>query len=104
MRKILTIAILAFLFTSCYNTRIMVGDVSSNEDELKQVHTEWTHHFLFGLIPGGNANANPADYLPEGQVDYMVKTNQSFWNGVVGSVTAGIYTPTQTKYYVPYVD
>jgi hypothetical protein len=100
MRKIIVLALMAFLFTSCYNTRIVVGDMK-NTETAKEVKKVWTHHFLFGLIPGGNATANPEQYLPEGQMDYMVKTNQNFWNALVGSVTMGIYTPTQTKYYIP---
>ena len=30
-----------------------------------------------------------------------VQTSTGFLNGLVGGVTAGIYTPTQTKFYLP---
>ena len=33
--------------------------------------------------------------------DFVVKTNQSFLNLLVSGITCGIYTPTQTKFYVP---
>jgi len=100
MRKIVMLALIAFLFTSCYNTRILVGDVKPTEP-VTEVNKEWTHHFLFGLVPGGNAKVNPIDYLPAGQENYIVKTNTSFLNGFVAGLTFGIYTPTQVKYYVP---
>jgi hypothetical protein len=77
-----------------------VGDVSPTEP-VKEVNKEWNHHFIFGLVPGGNATMVAADYLPSGTENYVVKTNQSFLNGLVGSLTFGIYTPTQTKFYVP---
>jgi hypothetical protein len=101
MKKVIVLAAMALIFTSCYNTRIVVGDMKPTEP-VKEVNKVWTHHFLFGLIPGGNATAEPENFLPSGTEDYMVKTNQNFWNSLVGSLTIGIYTPTQTKYYVPY--
>jgi hypothetical protein len=101
MKKLALFAIVALFLTSCYNTRLFVGDVNYNEP-MKQVNkVGWTHHFILGLVPGKNANANPAEYLPAGQQNYMVRTNQSFLNGLVGSLTFGIYTPTQVTYYVP---
>ena len=36
--------------------------------------------------------------------NYVVRTYSSFLNGLVGSLTFGIYTPTSTVYYVPLKD
>lgn len=100
MKKIIASLSLLALLTSCYNTRILVGDVKPN-DPLKEVNRVWTHHLIFGLVPLDNAKQNPAEFLPSGQQNYVVKTNQSFLNGLVSGVTFGIYTPNQTVYYVP---
>jgi hypothetical protein len=99
MKKILVILAIAFIATSCYNTRIFVGNVKPN-DPVKEVNKVWTHHFLFGLVPGNNAKMNPSEYVG-GKSDYVVRTNMNFWNSIVGGVTIGIYTPTQTTYYLP---
>ena len=32
---------------------------------------------------------------------FVVQTSTGFLNGLVGGVTAGIYTPSQTKFYLP---
>jgi hypothetical protein len=103
MKSIIPLLLVTLLFASCYNTRLLVGNVAPTEPVV-EVNKEWNHHFLIGLIPGNNAKMNPADYLPEGQKNYVVRTNQSFLNGLVSSVTFGIYTPTQTKYYIPFKD
>ena len=95
--------VLALLMTSCYNTRVLVGNVEPKAPVV-EVNKEWNHHLIYGLVPLSNAYMNPKDYLPEGQVNYVVKTNQSFLNGLVAGLTFGIYTPTQTKFYVPFED
>jgi hypothetical protein len=43
---------------------------------------------------------NPSEYVG-GKSDYVVRTNMNFWNSIVGGLTVGIYTPTQTTYYLP---
>ena len=48
------------------------------------------HHESFAVC--GNAD------------NYVVKTNQSFLNMLVSGLTCGIYTATQTKYYIPLKD
>ncbi len=88
--------------TSCFNTRIMVGEVQRREP-MVEVNKEWNHGFIYGLVPGGNATMAAAEYV-NGAPNYVVKTNQSFLNMLVSGVTFGIYTPTQTKYYLPLRD
>ncbi|WP_044202874.1 Bor/Iss family lipoprotein [Flammeovirga sp. OC4] len=99
MKKLISALLLGTLLTSCYNTRLLVGDVKTSN--LKTQEKVWTHHVIFGLVPLSNARQNPADHLPEGQENYVVKTSTSFVNALVTGVTAGIYTPTTTTYYVP---
>lgn len=88
--------------TSCFNTRLLVGNVEPN-DPVIEVQKEWNHHFLFGLIPAENAKMKPAEYVDDKQ-NYVVRTNTSFLNGLVSGLTFGIYTPTQTTYYIPLSD
>ena len=102
MKKMLFAALCAVCLSSCYNTKILVGDVQPKEPLVK-VNSEWNHHLIFGLVPLDNATMVAKDYL-SGQENYVVKTNESFLNMFVSWLTCCIYTPTQTVYYVPLRD
>ncbi|PXV69139.1 hypothetical protein CLV62_101408 [Dysgonomonas alginatilytica] len=98
--KIFFIGILiAASFSSCYTTKVTVGDLSPRQPMVK-INSEWNHHILWGLVPLGNASMRADDYVGD-RTRYMIKTNQSFVNGLVSSLTFGIYTPTTTAYYIP---
>lgn len=56
--------------------------------------------FVGGLIPGGNTTMTASEYVDDAD-SFVVQTSTGFLNGLVGGVTAGIYTPTQTKFYLP---
>jgi hypothetical protein len=99
MKKILFIAAVTFALSSCYNNRILVGDVTADEPVV-EVQKQWNSHWLYGLIPSASATLNPSKYVG-GRANYVVKTSTSFVNGLVGSLTWGIYTPTTTTFYVP---
>lgn len=104
MKKLLQFGVLSgicvLLLTSCYNTRILVGNVNPNQ-ELRKIGSRWNGHLLGGLIPLEDAKVHPQDMV-NGYSDYMIKTNTNFLNMLVSGVTFGIYTPTQTSFYVPY--
>ena len=105
MKKIVCIAVClmaALSVSSCYSTRISYGQVEQNEP-LVQVNRTWNHHIIAGLVPVGNNKVKSEKFVP-GQTNYVVKTNQSFLNLLVGAITFGIYTPTQTTFYVPLRD
>ena len=103
MKKFLFACVCILCLSSCYNTRILVGDVKP-KDPVIEVNREWNHHLLYGLIPvGKTARMEVKNYLPENE-NYVVKTNMTFLNGLVGWITCGIYTPTNTVYYVPLKD
>lgn len=85
--------------TSCYSTRLFIGDVSKTEP-LVEVNKVWNHHLIGGLIPLDNASMNPTDFVGD-RPNYVVKTNMSVLNWLVSGITYGLYTPTQTKYYIP---
>ncbi|WP_159517258.1 Bor/Iss family lipoprotein [Sunxiuqinia indica] len=99
MKKFLFAAICVLTLSSCYNNRILVGDVSEN-DPVIEVQKQWNSHWLYGLIPGKKTNMD-ADLFVKGRQNYVVKTNISFVNGLIGSITWGIYCPTTTTFYVP---
>lgn len=99
MRKIFIAAVIALALTSCYNNRILVGNVSEN-DPVVEVQKQWNSHWLYGLIPGGKTNLKAEEFV-KGRQNYVVKTNQSFVNGLINGLTMGIYTPTTTTFYVP---
>lgn len=88
--------------TSCYSTRVLHGNVKPNEP-LVQVNQEWNHHLIGGLVPVGKNKLEAAEYVNNAE-DFVVKTNHNFLNLLVSCITCGIYTPTQTKFYIPLRD
>lgn len=86
--------------SSCYTTKVAVGDVSPQQPMTK-INSEWNHHILWGLVSLENASMRADDYVGE-RKRYIVKTSQSFLNGLVSCLTLGVYTPTSTSYYVPF--
>ena len=102
MKKIFSMACVLLMcgaMSSCYNVKVANGDITAKTPVVK-VNSEWNHHFLFGLIAGKNAKMVSKDYVEDAD-KYVVKTNQSFVNGLVSLITFGIYTPTTTTYYMP---
>lgn len=102
MKKILILLFCVVSMSSCYNTRLYMGSVTQDEP-LVEVNKKWNSQFIGGLVTTKSAKMNPAEYV-DNAPNYVIKTNQSFLNGLVGAVTLGIYTPTQTKFYVPLKD
>lgn len=88
--------------TSCYNTKILHGAVTP-KDPVTEVNKKWNHHLLWGLVPLDNATMQAADFIGN-RNNYVVKTNQTFVNGLVNCLTFGIYSPTTTTYYIPLSD
>ncbi len=100
--KLLALCLTTLLVaTSCFSTRVYVGNVSP-KDPLVKVNSIWNHHLIAGLVPLANTKVNPDAYVG-GAKNYVVKTNTTFLNYLVGGLTGGIYTPTKTTFYVPYV-
>lgn len=98
--KFLLVGVLiAVSFSSCYTTKVTVGDVSPDQP-MVMVNSVWNHHLLGGLIPLGNAKMRADKYVGD-RMRYMIETNQSFLNLLVNFCTVGIYSPTTTSYYLP---
>lgn len=54
------------MLTSCYNTKILVGDVNP-KDPLVKINSEWNHHLIGGLVPLGNAQMKASEYVEIGR-------------------------------------
>ena len=86
--------------TSCFRTNLYVGNARPDDRKVKVSQEAFNHHFVGGLIPGGNTTMTASEYVVDAD-SFVVQTSTGFLNGLVGGVTAGIYTPTQTKFYLP---
>ncbi len=82
------------LMTSCYCNKVVVGNVSENE-ELVHVKSVRNPH-VFGLI----VNHDKANHQMGGINNYVIESKTTIGDILVGIVTLGIYTPNTTKYYV----
>ena len=86
------------LLTSCYSSTVSVGELKPN-DPVVCVATTHEAHFLGGLI--GSPKREAKNYVGTNE-NYRFKQYVSFADGLLNSVTFGIYSPTTTKYYLPY--
>lgn len=102
MKKLFICIALGGLMTSCYNSRVCVGNASFKEPNVK-VKTVTNHHMIFGLVPGKNSKKVAKDYIGD-KKDYIIINEQTFFNGFLGAITCGIYTPSITSFYIPAKD
>lgn len=85
------------LLSSCYSSTICMGNMKPDTPALK-VATVHNHHFINGLAGEGKVRAKD---IMEGEKDYKVKHQVTFVDGLLNSITFGIYSPSTTKFYVP---
>ncbi|MBA0882905.1 Bor family protein [Flavobacterium undicola] len=79
----------AIMLTSCYSYTSVVGNGGKGTEKV----TKWNHYVIAGLAPVGVSDAK---VMAGGATDYTVYTRQSFVNGLVSSLTFGLYSPTTT--------
>lgn len=79
----------SMLLTSCYSYTSVVGDGPQGYSKT----TKWNHYVIYGLAPVGVSDSKQ---MAEGAKNYTVHTRQTFVNGLVSSLTFGLYTPTTT--------
>lgn len=79
----------AMLLTSCYSYTTVVGKGAQGNTKV----TKWNHYVIAGLAPVGVSDSQA---MAGGATDYTVYTRESFLNGLVATITFGIYTPTTT--------
>ena len=87
----------AFVLSSCYQASVCVGNMKPNEPaiEVGKVHNP---HFIGGLV--GSKEVRGKNYV-DGEENYKAKHYISFIDGLLSTITFGIYTPSTTKFYVP---
>lgn len=77
------------MMTSCYTYHTVVGEGAKGTTEVKK----WNSYLFFGLARVGVSNPKE---MAGGAVNYDVKTEMSFVNGLLYGITFGIYAPTTT--------
>ena len=88
--KVLSVAFaMSIMLTSCYSYTSVVGKGAQGSAEV----TKWNHYVLGGLAPVGVSDSKE---MADGATDYTVHTRHTFINGLVSSLTFGIYNPTTT--------
>ncbi len=93
LEKIIKFGIMTFamsvLLTSCYSYTSVVGKGAQGNSQV----TKWNHYVVGGLAPVAVSDSKA---MAGGAKDYTVHTRLTFVNGLVSSLTFGLYTPTTT--------
>lgn len=101
MKRILVICsvVLATLaMSSCYTSEVYVGNAKPGQPMTKIGKTT-NPHLINGLVPLGEGKI--ASEFVGDRTDYMVKFTHTFVDGLLESVTFGLYTPCTTVFYAP---
>jgi hypothetical protein len=77
------------LLTSCYTLTFAVGEGAKTGVEVR----EKNHYLLSGLAP---LKTSDPQKMAGGATDYTVTITHTFVDGLISSLTFGIYTPTTT--------
>lgn len=93
--NILFILIFALSLTSCYTTKTLHG----NADEYSPDYEigKYKDNILFW----GLYNASNAEKIARYTKNYMIKSQNTFTDGLLSIITLGIYCPRTTTVYVP---
>jgi len=86
---VLALAVACLFLSSCYSYTSVVGKGAQGTEKV----TRWNHYVIDGLVP---VDVSDAHDMAGGATDYTVHTRTSFVNGLLASITFGIYTPTTT--------
>jgi len=89
MKMMTVVFATSLLLTSCYSYTSVVGKGAQGNSKT----TKWNHYIFYGLAPVGVSNSKQ---MANGAENYTVRTRQSFINGLVSSLTFGIYAPSTT--------
>ena len=89
MKMMTILFVSSMLLSSCYSYTSVVGEGAKENSQT----TKWNHYVLYGLAPVGVSDSKQ---MANGAENYTVHTRQSFVNGLVTSLTFGLYTPTTT--------
>ncbi|HIB36379.1 Bor family protein [Mesonia sp.] len=88
--KFFAVAVCAsMLLTSCYSYTSTVGKGAQGNEKV----TKWNHYVIGGLVPVGVSDSKE---MAGGAENYTIHTRHTFINGLISSITFGIYNPTTT--------
>ncbi|MGB5205016.1 Bor family protein [Eudoraea sp.] len=94
MKRFLSVLVisttLSIMMSSCYSHKYVVG----NGPQTGVNVTEKNNFFLFGLVPG---KVSEPQKMAGDTKDFEVTEVHTFVDGLLGTITFGIYTPTTTK-------
>ncbi len=96
--RIVFVTFITFSLSSCYSSSVLVGDARKDEP-MTQIYKKRNTHLI-----GGLANINTeleANDIVGNYSGYKVNHKISFVDGLLGTITANIYTPSTTTIYVP---
>ena len=99
IKNLILAGLVVTTMSSCYSVTTCVGTIKADAPAVK-VNSVKNHHFLYGLIGVGNTNIEDSKYIGDHK-NYKVKKSTSFVDGLLETLTFGIYTPTTTTYYLP---
>ncbi len=80
-------AMMSFSLGSCYTMSYSVGTGSQSGQKEKAKN----HYLIYGLAP---VKTQDPTKMASGAANYDVKISHSFVDGLIASLTFGIYTPT----------
>ena len=83
------IVVMTLLVTSCYTHTYNVGKGAQTGVEV----TEKNHYLIYGLVP---LQTSDPTKMADGAQNYTVTHQHTFIDGLISSITAGIYNPTTT--------
>ena len=89
MKKILFLGAMAMMLSSCYTHSYLVGNGPQTGVQIKQKN----HFVVLGLVPIATSNPHT---MSGGSENYAVTTSHTFIDGLINSLTFGIYCPTTT--------
>ncbi|MBQ5983123.1 MAG: Bor protein [Prevotella sp.] len=85
----------SMMLTSCYNVTTCVN--MGMDEPAVMVNTVHNNHFVYGLV--GHQKIDAKQYTTDTR--YKIKNYQSFVDGLLSTITFGIYTPSTTEFYQP---
>ncbi|MEM9832037.1 MAG: Bor family protein [Bacteroidota bacterium] len=93
MRNFIKMSVLVLTLTSilfsCYTYEATVGEGPQGNTTVKKKN----HYLIYGLAPLSTADPNQ---MAGGAEDYGLKVTHTFVDGLINSITFGIYSPTTT--------
>ena len=89
---------MSLLLTSCYSTTVSVGDMKPTDPSV-ECNKAHNGHFIGGLV---NATKVEDDVYVGNNKNYLMKTYNSVGDVVVSVISAGLFSPSTTKFYIPY--